>query len=111
MSQTIHDFSHYAIHGNLLYIYKTPESTDYTMTVTGVRFPEEVSGGSSYFDLDSDLVWALIYKALEKIAEVNGDDKSSDRYLAKYEFHLGRMRIRADNKNFHLKKVEPWDLT
>ena len=107
---TVSDFSHFAIYNGYLYIYRTPDSADYTLQVTGVELQDENTTTGQVFSINAELGWGLMYKALEKIAEINGDELKSNHYFGKGEYWKNEANKKASSKNKILNKVEPYNL-
>lgn len=112
MALTVADFTHFAVHGSYIYIYKTPDSTDYTITVFGLRKTEEVTDDGSRFEkTDPDLRWGIVFKALQHIAEANGAEKEADRFESKSFRKMSDAHARSEKRNYHLDKVDPYNLS
>lgn len=107
---TVNDFTHYAQYDGFIYIYKTPDSTGYTLQLMGSEIQDEVTGDSDRFDVHAQLGWALIYKALEKVAELNGDDKSSIKYQQKSEYWKNEYGKASNRLNSSFDVVPPYPL-
>lgn len=105
------DFTHYALDSGYLYIYKTPDSANYTIGVIGTRKPEEISesagSDASNLSLDADLLWGLVYSVLEKVAEINNDPVQANRYRLLKEQEKNTWKKRAQQKKFKLDRIQP----
>lgn len=107
---TVNDFTHYAQFDKFLYIYKAPDSTGYTLQLTGSEIKDEVTSDSARFDVHAHLGWALIYKALEKVAELNGDEKTSILYQGKAEHWKNEYGKVSNRLNSSFDRVQPHSL-
>ncbi len=108
MSVTIDDFSHFASYKNCLYIYKTPDSTDYTISLVGANIPDEVTTDTERFLIKRAFAMGLVFRALSLIADLNGDEKASDRFLVKSRMYEIRLKQNANKQNFLLNKIIPY---
>ncbi len=107
---TVRDFTHYAQYNGFVYIYKTPDGTGYTLQLMGSEIRDEVTADGSRFDVHAHLGWALIYNALEKVAELNGDDKSSVLYQQKAEYFKNEYGKVSNRINSSFDRVQPHPL-
>ena len=108
---TTDDFTHFAQYDGFIYIYKTPDSTGYTLQLMGSEIRDEVTSDVARFDVDAQLGWALVYKALEKVAELNGDDKASILYQQKAEYFKNEYGKASNRINSSHDRVQPYPLS
>jgi hypothetical protein len=98
------------LYNGFLYIYKTPDSTDYTIQLTGSEVQDELSSDGEYPSIPAQLAWGLIWSVLHKIAEVNGDDKASTKYEIKIPKEKKDWKVASTRKNSTLDAVPPYSL-
>jgi hypothetical protein len=107
---TINDFTYYAKYGNYLYIYKTPDSDDYTIQLTGLELQDENTTNTEMFSIDPQLGWGIIYAALEKIADINGQPVASKLFFQKKEYWKNESKKKAEKKNYLKDRITPYSL-
>ena len=107
---TINDINYFNITDRKLLIYKTPDSAEYDIIIIGSRNPETLESGA--ISTDPNLLWAIVYKALQHIAEMNASEKESDRYYIKSRERRDEARVKASKvNNNNLTSPIPYDLT
>ena len=107
---TVHDFSHYAHFNGYLYVYKTPNSPDYTLQIVGSELQDELTLDSEAPNAPVQLSWGLIWSALSKIADLNGDDRRSEKYEIRAILEKKNWKKTATRKNSNLDAVPPHSL-
>ena len=109
MSLTVNDYSHFAVHNGYLYVYKTPDTADYTISVIGVNLPDEKTA-SETFEIGKRMGMAIIFKALSFIADMNGAEKQADRFDAKALFLEKKLKVIAQDENTNQISVRPYNM-
>lgn len=108
---TISDITHYSVNDRKLLIYKTPDSAEYDIIIVGSRNQETLTASDS-LNTDPNISWAIMFKALQHIAEINGAEKESDRYHMKsLERKTAAIEKRSRINYNNLKASVPYDLT
>ena len=108
---TIRDFTHFAEYGEYVYIYKTPDSADYTLLLLGSRRAEEMSADGDRPKIDSDVAWGIVYRCLQHIAEANDSPQESTRYELKADKLKRDTLLRSHSKKTgHLDRIQPYNL-
>ncbi len=107
---TINDFTYFAIYNGYLYIYQTPSDNSYTLQVMGSELQDEVTVVGDVFPIDAELGWGLVYKALEKIAEINGNLNAALVFERKGSDWEKKAKIKAEKKNYIKDRIRPYSL-
>lgn len=108
---TIRDFTHFAEYGRSIYIYKTPDSTDYTILAMGSRKPTQLSVSTDRPIIDSDIAWGIVYRALQHIAEANDSPQEANRYEQKADKKQLEARSRSTKRKMgHIERIKPYNL-
>jgi len=109
LSLVISDYSHYAVHNGYLYIYKTPDTANYTISIIGVNLPDEKTV-SETFEIGKRLGMALCFKALSFIADLNGSENESNRFDLKAQVYERKLKKVSQDENTNTKDAKPYNM-
>ena len=109
MSLTVNDYSHFAVHNGYLYVYKTPDTADYTISIIGVNLPDEKTA-SETFEIGKRMGMAIVFKTLQHIAVLNGDNRSSLFYKEESKNYEDKLKVIAQDENTNQISVRPYNM-